>query len=113
MNSKKIIVLAIALLILNSCANTGKMNFENIWNNRIAINKPSIERIVWSRKEVNSYLGKEIITRKTTKIIRHHFKKKGHPNWEPCYYYVDVDYASKRLIAWGYDNKGDKRACVN
>ena len=113
MNSKKIIVLTIALLILNGCANTGKMNFENIWNNRIAINKPTIERIVRAEKETNDYVGKETITRKTKKIIRHHFKIKGHPKWEPCYYYADVDYASKRLLAWGYDDKGDKRACVN
>ena len=113
MNSKKIIVLIIALLILKGCANTGKMNFENNWNHMIVTDKPSIERIVWINKERNNYLGKETITRKTTRIIRHHFKIKGHPKWEPCYFYIDVDYTSKRLLTWGYDDKGDKRACVN
>jgi len=113
MNSKKLIGLAIALLILNSCANTGKMNFENIWNHTIVTNKPTIEKIIRVREERNNYLGKETMSVKTKKIIRHHFKMKGHPKWEPCYFYIDADYTSKRLLAWGYDDKGDQRACVN
>jgi len=98
--SKKYIGIYLFIFIMLGCANTGKMNFENNWNYYVATGKHSINKLVKVRKQDKDYVGKEVI-QKHKKLIRYHFKFKGNPKLEPCYYYVDVDYKTKRLLSWG------------